>query len=95
VVPKKLTCTAADQGWSMKLPAIAGAEQQEVVISLQQDSDFSKLFLLNAATNTLTLNPKYEKSIMSGDICPAAGNKLIFELSSNILGKSTKTYDFA
>ena len=51
------------------------------------------MFAFNLESSTLTINPKYEKSISSGLMCPGQGNKLTFELSSNVLGKSTKTYE--
>lgn len=88
VTPKNITCTPADAGWSMTLPKIAGGDLFPVTITLLQDDDFSKLFQFSADTNILSLNPKYEKDIMSGKICPGAGNKLNFELNSSVLGKS-------
>ena len=51
------------------------------------------MFVFNVESSTLRIDPKYEKSISSGLMCPGQGNKLTFELSSNVLGKSTKTYD--
>ena len=51
------------------------------------------MFAFNIESSTLTIDPKYEKSITLGLICPGQGNKLTFELNSNVLGKSTKTYD--
>ena len=53
------------------------------------------MFVFNVESSTLTIDPKYEKSITSGLMCPGQGNKLTFELNSNVLGKSTKTYDIS
>ena len=52
------------------------------------------MFVFNADSNALTLHPNYLKSIISGDFCPNP-EKLTFEITSNILGTSTKTLDFA
>ena len=60
---------------------------------MQQDDEFSQLFSFVIATNTLTLNPKFEKAITLGQLCPKPGNKIKLELSSNILGKSSVTFD--
>jgi len=68
---KPLTCTEADQGWSMTLPEVKNPMNLDYEISMQT---VTKDFILNLESNSVVLNQSFEEKMVKGLNCPSDKN---------------------
>ena len=67
------------------------AEQQECVVSLDQDDPVSSIFNYDPESAVLTIKPEIESKLIAGKLQLEPGFYLLpFLLDSDILGKNTE-----